>query len=300
MGFIRTRDGHDLFVRVLGRGEPCLLLHGFGSDSRSWLPFVAPLSGRHQFIMPDLRGFGLSHHVPLGHACALTQFAEDVEDTLDALRIAHTPVVGISMGALTTVQSFGLFGGERFNRYLHIDQGPVIRNRDDYEHGLLGAAQGDFFARLSQLLETLSGGYMDMSYDELPRPLRKEFWSLFSEFAVAAFSSPTVHAVLRQAARSEAVMRRLLPVTRWQVYLDIIRAYLECDYDLRESFRAIQVPLTVLIGGGSKMYPPAGQRSIATFAPQARLRELDGVGHNLPYEAPRQFMQELRTFLRAA
>ncbi|MDB4991164.1 MAG: alpha/beta hydrolase, partial [Myxococcaceae bacterium] len=278
MPSIRTRDGHLLHVRVLGRGEPVLMVHGFGSDSRSWLPFVAPLATRYRFIMPDLRGFGGSHDVPLAQACALTQFAEDLEDVLDAQRVSTLPVVGISMGALTTVQSFHLFGGTRFSRYMHIDQGPVIHNGADYEFGLLGDAQTPFFARLHTLLAILSDGHMDKTYDELPRALRMEFWSLFGEFAIAAFSSSTVQAVLRQAARSETIMRRVLPVTRWQSYLHIIRAYLERRYDLREVFRTIHVPLTVLIGGGSKMYPPRGQHAIKHYAPHARVRELKGVG----------------------
>ena len=296
MAKIWMRDGSPLHVRVVGRGAPVLMVHGFGSDSRSWLPFVLPLAAQYRFIMPDLRGFGLSHQAPLEQACALTQFAQDLEDVLDAEQVRAAPVVGISMGALTTVQAFKLTRGARFTRYMHVDQGPVIRNHADYAHGLLGEAQGPFFARLQTLLQT-SEAHLDQTYDQLPRPLRMEFWSLFGEFATAAFSSSTVQLVLRQAARSETVMRRILPVTRWQVYLQIIRAYLERNYDLREVFRTIQVPLTVLIGGSSRMYPAEGQRAIAGYAPHARMVELPGVGHNVPFEAPRAFMQELRSFL---
>jgi len=68
------------------------------------------------------------------------------------------------------------------------------------------------------------------------------------------------------------------------------------NYDLRQAFRLIRVPLTVLIGGASRMYPPAGQRAIATFAPHATLREIPHVGHNVPLEAPVQFVRELRRF----
>jgi pimeloyl-ACP methyl ester carboxylesterase len=294
------RDGQRLYVRLVGQGEPCLMLHGFGADSRSWLPFVTSLAKQRSFIIPDLRGFGRSHQVPVGAACALTQFATDLEDVLDTLRVDALPVVGISMGALTAAQSFALFGGARFVRYMHIDQGPVIRNRDDYAFGLLGEAQEAFFARLAQLLDTLSRGHMHKSYAQLPRPLRMELWSLFGEFAAAAVTSTAMQWGLRQAARSETVMRQLLPVANWQVYVDIVRSYLERDYDLRAAFRSIRVPLTVLIGGGSRMYPPAGQRAIAALAPHARVLELPGVGHNLCYQAPRRFMVEFREFLAAA
>lgn len=293
---IKVRDGHELHVRVLGRGSDVVLLHGFASDGRSWLPFVAPFLHRHRFLVPDLRGFGLSHHAPLA-GCPLTRFAEDLEDVLAALQVERAALVGISMGAFTALQSFKLHGGARFSRYLHIDQGPVIHNRDGYPHGLLGDQQAAFFARLRTLLDALDERLHEASYDALPRPLRAEFWQLLGEFSAAAFSAPRMQALVRKAAQHEPLMRRLMPVARWQIYPAIVRAYLERDYDLRDAFGHIRVPLTVLIGGASRMYPPAGQRTIATLAPHARIRELRGAGHMLPYEAPRRFLRELRAFL---
>ncbi len=300
MPWIRTRDGHDLFVRVLGRGSPCLLVHGFGSSSRSWIPFVAPLLHRHRFILPDLRGFGLSHRVPLNEPCPLTVYARDLEDVLEGLAVRELAVVGISMGAQTTVQAFRLFGSRRFSRYLHVDQGPVIRNRDDYAFGMLGAGQPAFFTRLRALIATLDDELIARPYQELPAEVKAEFWAVFGEFSSAAFTAKPAQALARTLARHEPIMRQLLPVERWQVYIQIARAYLERDYDLREGFRKIDVPMTVLIGGASRMYPPAGQRTISALTPHARIRELPNVGHHVPFEAPRLFLRELREFLAAS
>jgi non-heme chloroperoxidase len=297
MPFVTTRGGHALHVRVLGRGAPCVLLHGFASDSRSWLPFVLPLLHRRRFIIPDLRGFGRSHEVPLEGDCPLTQFATDLEDVLSAMNVHSAALVGISMGAFTALQTFRMFGGARFDRYMHIDQGPSIKNRPDYPFGLLGAAQAEFFPQVAQLLEKMLGEFAEAHYDELPRELREEFWRLLGEFSSAAFTPPLLRQLLLRAARNEALMRRVLPIKRVQAYATIVRAYLERDYDLRDAFGAIAVPMTVLIGGASRMYPPEGQRTIRELAPHARVREVANVGHMLPYEAPREFMRELRTFL---
>ncbi|HEY6881341.1 MAG TPA: alpha/beta hydrolase, partial [Polyangiales bacterium] len=103
--------------------------------------------------------------------------------------------------------------------------------------------------------------------------------------------------LMQWAAKHERLMQRALPTTHWQVYAHVVRAYLDRAYDLRASFRKIEVPLTVLIGGSSRMYPAAGQRAIADYAPHAQLRELPGVGHMLPLEAPRAFLRELSQFL---
>src|SRR3954471_20902853 len=96
MPWIRTRDDQRVHVRIIGRGQPCVLLHGFASESRSWLPYVAPLLHETRFIMPDMRGWGPSGHVQLRSACALTNYAEDLEDVLDTLQLDSVPIVGIS------------------------------------------------------------------------------------------------------------------------------------------------------------------------------------------------------------
>src|SRR5690606_31655024 len=58
MPYVTARDGKRLFLRVLGRGQPFVLLHGFAMNSRHWLPFLWPFARRYQFILPDFRGFG--------------------------------------------------------------------------------------------------------------------------------------------------------------------------------------------------------------------------------------------------
>ncbi|HEX5658767.1 MAG TPA: alpha/beta hydrolase [Polyangiales bacterium] len=276
-----------------------MVVHGFAADGSSWLPFIAPLLHRCRFIVPDLRGFGRSHALPFVQDCALTQFAHDLGDTLKALQVERAALVGISMGALSSVQAFELGEAPRIERYLHIDQGPVIHNAPDYPHGLLGDLQGDFFRDVRVLLDELEREHLEKDWPAIPTRLRNEFWRLLGVFAAAAFSSQLAQRLLAWASKRERVMMRAMPVKNWQVYTSVVRSYTERAYDLRESFRKIQVPLTVLIGGGSRMYPAPGQRAIAHYAPHATLREIPGVGHMIPYEAPRVFLRELATFLAA-
>lgn len=277
-----------------------MMVHGFAADSGSWLPFIAPFLHRHRFIVPDLRGFGRSHGLPFAHDCALTQFAHDLGDILAALRIERAGLVGISMGALSSVQAFELGEASRIDRYLHIDQGPVIHNGPDYPHGILGDGQGQFFLEVRALFDELEREHINKPWSALPAHLRTEFWRLFGVFASAAFSRELRQGdVLRWAVTRERVMRRVLPTRHWQVYSRVVRSYTEHAYDLRPSFRKIQVPLTVLIGGGSRMYPAPGQRAIADYAPHARVREIPRVGHMIPWEAPRTFLRELNEFLAA-
>ncbi|MFT3928418.1 MAG: alpha/beta hydrolase [Myxococcales bacterium] len=302
MPYLKARDGESVYVRVVGRGAPCLLLHGFASDSSSWLPFVAPLSHRFRFYMPDLRGFGASRKAPLRHVCPLTTYAEDLEDILDQLALPSLSVAGISMGAFTALSSFRLFGGARYARYMHIDQGLVIRNTSAYRHGLLGERQDLFFGRMSSALDRIEGELRErgaLEYDALPAQLRQDFAQIFGDFALAAFGRPPLRAALRPLLGWEPLIRRLMPPEGLQTYVQIMRAYLEQNYDLRPAFSALKVPTTVLIGGASRMYPAEGQRSTAKLLPHAAVRELPGIGHVIPVEAPLRFVSELNAFLSA-
>ena len=171
----------------------------------------------------------------------------------------------MSMGALSAVRCFERGRGERFSRYMHIDQGLVIHNVGDASHGLLGAAQAGFFTRVRRVLDALDRHGSD-AYASLPNTLRRELASVFSEFAAAAFTHPQVREAVGRATATPRLLPWFLPPGGFLTHVKIMRAYLERGYDLRAGFRAIPVPSTVLIGGASRMYPPEGQRRIAALS----------------------------------
>jgi non-heme chloroperoxidase len=296
MPYVRLRDGQRLHVRVLGRGAPCVLVHGFASDGSSWLPFIAPLLHRYRFLVPDLRGFGQSRALTLSSACPLTVYAEDLACLAESFSLEAAPLVAISMGALSAVRGFELGLGERFARYMHIDQGLAIHNEDAAGHGLLGAAQAGFFARIEALLELLARSNV-ASYRELSPPLQRELAAIFAQFASAAFSRSELNYAVRQIAQWPSLLPLFLPSAGFATHVQIMRAYLERRYDLRAAFARVPARTTVLIGGASRMYPAAGQRITSRLSAGVRVRELASVGHLLPLEAPREFLRELRAFL---
>src|SRR5262245_38430785 len=141
MPHARMRDGAELHYLDVGRGPTVMLLHGFAMPAPLWLPFVAPLATRFRFVLPNLRGFGGSHHVSLTNPCLLTQHADDVADLIEQLGLDDIRLGGLSMGACTSLQYNRLYGFDRVRSYLHIDQAPRVLNGPDWRHGLLGAEQ---------------------------------------------------------------------------------------------------------------------------------------------------------------
>lgn len=91
--------GVTLAYYTRGKGEPLLLLEGFGMTMQDWDPaLIENLAQNHQVIIFDYRGVGLStgdtQHL------SVEQMAEDSIGLLDQLQIQHTALLGWSMGSL--------------------------------------------------------------------------------------------------------------------------------------------------------------------------------------------------------
>jgi pimeloyl-ACP methyl ester carboxylesterase len=95
---IRLND-IDMHYRILGSGEPLLLLHGFGNCGDQWEPFSQALANQFQVIIPDLRGHGWSTNP--AKTFTHRQSATDVLALLDRLALKRVRAMGISTGGMT-------------------------------------------------------------------------------------------------------------------------------------------------------------------------------------------------------
>ncbi|MGO9558809.1 MAG: alpha/beta fold hydrolase [Acidimicrobiales bacterium] len=93
-----------------GEGDPLILLHGWGSDSKSnWVDtgWVAALTPYRRVVTIDCRGHGRSEKPHVQGAYSYVAMCEDVLDVMDELGIARTDLVGYSMGAFIAVALLG-------------------------------------------------------------------------------------------------------------------------------------------------------------------------------------------------
>jgi pimeloyl-ACP methyl ester carboxylesterase len=297
--YVEVSGGDRLHYLDVGRGAPCVLLHGFGMQASHYLPFVLPLARAHRFVLLDLRGFGGSRHLPLRDPDLLRGYARDVDDVLRALRLDRPALGGISMGAATSLAYLRHAGFDRVRGYLHMDQSPRVLNDATYRFGVFGEDQGPIFGEWATLAREVESHGRDVPYGSLPKRLRRAMHRKLAQFFSYAFHGRAFRAgsVL---VRREIVARRILAPENWTLYLDAVRAYQTCDYDFRPSLAGVRVPMHVLVGMESRMYPPAGQLEIARHVPHAKVVAMPRVGHALPAEAPVRFVRALGAFLRDA
>lgn len=83
-------------AEVSGRGEPLILMHSLAMDGRMWQPLMARLSDRFRCWALDARGHGQTSWD--GEPFSVTDLAEDLRATLDALELEQPHILGLSMG----------------------------------------------------------------------------------------------------------------------------------------------------------------------------------------------------------
>ncbi len=296
---VPMRDGAHLSVEVHGRGRPVVLLHGFGSRGSHWLPNILPLAHRYRFVLPDLRGFGDSHDVPFNGSDVFGTFARDVEDVLGHLDLDRVILGGVSMGAYTALKLNELGSFRRFVKYVHIDQSPRVRNDATWRHGVFGEDQERMFDTFRRLLSLAERAGVDTEYWNLPSDVRLEMRRATAEFFCYATNSRLRQAGIRRLVhRAERlVTRTVMPVRRWSSYLTIMRAYMEGADDAYGALGHIRIPVTMMIGMRSRMYPAEGQLAMSRAIRQARVIRFERSGHVPMLDQPLRFQRALADFL---
>jgi abhydrolase domain-containing protein 6 len=90
-------DGVRVPVTRLGRGQPLLLIHGFGDRGESMLPLAALLRREFEAVIPDLPGFGDADAVSSDRVTMVAQ-VRMLAQLLDTVGLPRVHVVGHSMG----------------------------------------------------------------------------------------------------------------------------------------------------------------------------------------------------------
>ena len=107
-----TKDNVRLYFEEAGSGTPILFLHEFAADHTNWEPQMRYFSRGHRCIAYSARGYTPSDVPPSAEVYTYKHFYTDALAVLDHLGIAKAHLVGLSMGAYSSLQ-IGLNAPER-------------------------------------------------------------------------------------------------------------------------------------------------------------------------------------------
>jgi len=273
------------------------MLHGFGMHSSHWLPFALLLSRKYKVIIPDLRGFGKSRRAPFLDECAISNLANDLNDLISSLDLSDFKIIAISMGALTALNYIERHQPSGLTRYLHIDQSPNPLNTEDQRYQLFGDEHTERLKRARCLLEALEPYIAEnVPYDEIPSHLRKSICYELSEFYASALSSPQQKAATRALLSKELFSKQVLPRQYWTSYMHCLKGYVYNDYDFRDALKNIDIPVDILVGMKSEMYPASGQLKMADYLADCNVIPFTKSGHTPLIDQPIKLTQELFKF----
>ncbi len=93
-----TANGIDVYYTIEGEGPVVTMSHALGCNLALWDEQAKALSTRYRVLRYDTRGHGRTSAPPGPYS--LEQMADDVHGLLNALGVAQTHFVGISMGGM--------------------------------------------------------------------------------------------------------------------------------------------------------------------------------------------------------
>ncbi|MGC8119522.1 alpha/beta fold hydrolase [Marinobacter sp. VGCF2001] len=95
-------EGHAIFSRMAGQGEPLVLLHGFPTASWDWSRLWPMLAREHQVLTLDMLGFGFSDKPPQ-YTYSIEDQADLIQGWVEGLGLSRVHLLGHDYGT-TVVQ----------------------------------------------------------------------------------------------------------------------------------------------------------------------------------------------------
>lgn len=97
-------ESTQLFVKVIGRGEPVVFIHGMAGSHRYWYEMAKVMDEKYQLVMPDLLGFGRSP-MPRNSDYSYETHIKAILKALVDKKIKYPfTIVGHSMGTLIALK----------------------------------------------------------------------------------------------------------------------------------------------------------------------------------------------------
>lgn len=266
-------------------GQPVILLHGWPYDIHSFVD-VAPMLARRGYraIVPHLRGHGTTtfRSSRTFRNAQQSRVALDIVDLMDALRIKKAVIAGYDWGSRTG-DIVAAMWPERVKALVSVT-GYLITNRDTQKNPIAASSEWAWWYQYYFATDRGARGLAQNGVD-----LARLVWR---------FNSPTWAFDDATFARTAAAFSNpdyvdiVLHNYRWRLGL----AEGDPRYDALERRLAaappIAVPTITLDGEQDPFTPPgegAGYRS--HFTGPYDHRTLRGIGHNVPQEAPGEFVR---------
>jgi pimeloyl-ACP methyl ester carboxylesterase len=265
--------GVSLFVKVIGRGYPLLLMHGGPGADHSTLLSLRPCADQFTMVFYDHRCNGRSDGAPVS-SMTWENLAADAEALRQTLGFDKWAVLGHSFGGMVALE-YALRYPQSLSHLLLMDtcgdsrwvqhNAPEILAKRGYSASAVQTARRFFNGQLTS----------------------RQVFPAMLKFGKAYYYHPNPLALVpgfRVKMRPKAQIfgfSQLLP-----------------GWTVMDRLSEIKVPTLVLAGRHDFQFPPEHQAMLADGLPDVQLEIIERAGHNAPIERSAEVIQIVRRFMR--
>lgn len=255
--------GVELYYEEYGRGEPLVLVPGFGTGLWSWFRQVPAFAERFRVIVFDPRGVARSPAPD--EPFTMRDLAEDLAALLEELKVERAHVLGASFGGFVA-QEFALAHPQRTRSLVLCCTsygGPGHRPPAPETLAAIASTKG--LNTEERVRENLLLAFSPRFVEEQPAEAERVI-------NLRAENDVPEHAYLRQLQAAVA-------------------------FDAAARVGAINVPTLVISGDADVIVPHENSLNLAAAIPGAALRIIEGGSHTFFIERPREFNRVVVEFI---
>jgi pimeloyl-ACP methyl ester carboxylesterase len=265
-------NGVKLHYLAAGKGSPVILLHGYTQTSHMWRPLIAELAGTHSVIAPDLRGAGKSDKPEAGYD--KKTLAQDVHALAASLGHRRVKLVGHDIGLMVAYAYAAQYP----------DEVESIALMDAFLPGV-----GDW--KNVWLLRDLWHFHF---HGEVPLKLVAGRERIYFEHFWNDFAADRTHSV--PEADRKFYARSYAQPGGMRAGFEYFKAFPQDAIDF-EQFAKVALPMPMLVLTGEKASGNFLIQQGRLVASNVQGVVIEGSGHWLMEEAPRQVIPRLVAFL---
>ena len=253
--------GHHIEYLEGGRGEPLVLLHGFGADKTNWVRISRYLTPHFRVVAPDLPGFGESTRDP-NASYAIADQVERIHALVHELGLESFHLGGNSMG--------GQISGTYASRY-----------PDEVKSLWLLAPGGVASAKPSELAALLAKGVNPLTVDSL------EGFDRLLDFAFV--EQPFIPGPIKRHMAQRAIASHGFNEK-------VFRELHDHPMPLEPALKGLSVSTLIVWGDHDRLLDVSGAEILGSLLPNARIVIMKNTGHVPMVERPKQTAEDYLRF----
>lgn len=233
-----------------GKGEPLMLLHGFGANKDNFVRVAKYLTPHYRVVIPDHIGFGESAKPPQGDYAPRAQ-AERLRALARALGMPQLHLGGNSMGGHIALTYAALFPAEVKSLWLLAPGGVWSAPPSEMRKRIEGSARNPMIVRNEEEFAQLVAGVT-----AVPLPIPRRFLDV----------------VAQERIRNHALEERIFK----QLAADSVEARV----------RGLRTPALIVWGAQDRVLHPGSAGILNMLLTRSEVVLMPGVGHLPMFEQP--------------